>query len=377
MRDQRRGWTWAVALVTALGTIGMALAPDRAEPAAPKKAADKKTIGNKKAGLRIRAGVPPEGANKNAADPLNANPTGWPFYYTLRIGGGEANQGLVASYYPSKLPDAPVLLLVHETGAGRSGKDFLTPIAGLKGQSFAEYLQDNEYAALILDLRGHGANPRRALGPKELPTMVPELQAAYLFLVDRHNHRELNLAKLGVIAIGDGANLAAAWAAGGGLSREGAVGDLGAMVLISPVADARGLRLSRELATLAPRVPLMIVSGRRNNDAVKEVEDLVGRHRRTSKIVYFETPLAGERLLNFVPGVPEAATKFLDDPIKFRTVEWEPRYLLNPVAFSHVQRITRDDAHAPAAAPGAEARARPKNAPARKDDAFKKDSAKP
>ena len=48
--------------------------------------------------------------------------------------------------------------------------------------------------------------------------MVDDLQAAYQFLVDRHNRGKLNLAKFGVLALGEGANLAAASGFGGFLA---------------------------------------------------------------------------------------------------------------------------------------------------------------
>ena len=63
-----------------------------------------------------------------------------------------------------------------------------------------------------------------------------DLQAAYYFLVDRHNRGDLNLAKLGVVALGDGANLAAAWAyqPGAAITTDGRPSDLSALAMISP-----------------------------------------------------------------------------------------------------------------------------------------------
>ena len=78
--------------------------------------------------------------------------------------------------------------------------------------------------------------------------MVGDLQSAYLFLLDRHNRGELNLAKLGVVALGDGANLAAAWAyqPGAAITSEGRPSDLSALALRAPArqhsAAPTGLR---------------------------------------------------------------------------------------------------------------------------------------
>ena len=350
MRATQARWTWATALAVALGMIGAALAQDRDNPPAPKKAAGK---GPARKGLRAAGGAaPPKEARKKEADPMAAAEPDWPFHWRLRISGGDGRTMLAASYYPSKLrANAPVLLLIHERGVGRSGKDFQQPIADLQGRGLADYLQEQEYAVLVLDLRGHGANPRQALDAKEWQASVGDLQAAYSFLIDRHNRGELNVGKLGVIALGDGANLAAAWAAAGGaVASEGRPTDLGALALVSPVPpeEAQGLRpaLPQALASLAPRVPILLVAGKRNNKPVKDAKDLVERHR-LSKVVLLDTPLAGQRLLAFQAGVPTTIAKFFEDPIKFRTVEWEPRYLLNPVGFGDVRLITKDQKEQP------------------------------
>src|SRR5436305_1207706 len=82
---------------------------------------------------------------------------------------------------------------------------------------------------------------------KDWHMMTNDLQAAYQFLVDRTNRGELNLAKLCVVGLGEGANLAAAWAyqPGGAVSNEGRTSDLCALVLISPMADGEGLLLGQ------------------------------------------------------------------------------------------------------------------------------------
>ena len=76
-------------------------------------------------------------------------------------------------------------MLIHESG--RSRKDFEEPVLDLKGQGLAEHLQELGYAVLSLDLRGQGQNTRRALAVSDRPRLVEDLQAAYYFLVDRHN----------------------------------------------------------------------------------------------------------------------------------------------------------------------------------------------
>ena len=335
-----RAACWA-ALAASLATLGTAGAQD------PPKAAPAKAAPAKKAGLRAAGGAPPKARRPVAPDPLAETAPEWPFQYKMKIAGADGHP-MAAWYYPSKLgANAPVLILVHERGPGRSAKDFQAPIDDLKGANLAEYLQEQEYAVLLLDLRGQGQNPRRELSAREFAASAQDLQSAYLFLVDRHNRRELNLGKLGVIALGDGANLAAAWAAspGAATSGEGRISDLNALAMISPVEDAQGIRLAPLAATLAPRMPIFLAAGKRGNEAVKAAQPAVER-QRLSKVVSFDTNLRGERLLNFVAGVPQALVKFLDDPVKFRNVEWEPRWLLTPVGYSLIQVVNKTNPEA-------------------------------
>ena len=79
--------------------------------------------------------------------------------------------------------------------------------------------------------RGHHA--RLAVARRRPPL-------AYAFLIDRHNRRELNLAKFGLIAVGDGATLRPpGWPFdNGSVANPGRLGDVQALVLVSPAAEA-------------------------------------------------------------------------------------------------------------------------------------------
>jgi pimeloyl-ACP methyl ester carboxylesterase len=345
MSQGRMGWTrpWLmmVAVAVATATVGAALAQDAA-PGGRGKAASKARRGKAaKTNKTDKKGRPA------AADPLaravddtlaKAAPPGTGHYrFKMNVPGDTT---LASTYYPSKLgPTAPVVLLIHEKD--RSSKDFEEAIGELKGQGLAEHLQGAGYAVLLIDLRGHGANPRRTVSAKDWRAMTVDLQAAYLFLLDRHNRGELNLNKLGVVAVGEGANLAAGWAAtpGAAVSTEGRNSDLGALVLVSPTAIEGREGLESVLTTLAPRVPLMLMVGERDTDsnvAVKAVRPFVER-TKTNKIELFPSSLHGYKLLRLEPKVSSVLTRFLDSTLKSRADEWEPRYNLNPVAYSDIQ----------------------------------------
>jgi pimeloyl-ACP methyl ester carboxylesterase len=372
-------------IALALLVAGAVVAQDPDAPAkgaAPAKAKDKdanpkdkgKLPVNKKGRLlRTPPRVPGKGiakagdalANAANADGLVVGP-GQPlpepgtYHYRFRIAVGDVGP-LSAAYYPPKIVsrNAPVVLLIHERE--RSSKDFEESIAELKKLSLAEELQKQGYAVLAVDYRGHGAStPRRTLAKSEWPKVVDDLQLAYYCLIDRHNRDELNLAKLGVVALGDGANVAAAWASmGGGVSSEGRASDLGALVLISPMVDAQsqGVLAKPNIAALAARVPLDLLVGERDaasaglvDDGPASVKALVKRHR-LNKVETFPSALHGYKLLQFEPSLTNSLFQFLDATIKSKGDEWDGRYLLNPVAYTEVKMLKNPVRIDPAAVP--------------------------
>ena len=236
-----------------------------------------------------------------------------------------------------------MVVVIHESG--RSRKDFEDAVHELKGQGLAEHLQGLGYAVFSMDRRGQGQNPRRTLSSNERSRLVEDLQAAYFFLVDRHNRGDFNLAKLGVIALGDSANLATAWAyhSGAAVTVEGRPSDLSAMVLISPKPEGSGFLLSHVLAAIAPRVPLLLLAGDRDNpskDAVQAVRHLVERVRLNKVELFPSSALSGYKLLRLEPKVSSAIFRFLDTALRGRALEWEPRLNLTPVTYSDIHVAT-------------------------------------
>jgi len=379
----RRAGAWALVATVALATVGVAaLAQDGKPEAAPGGAArDRPARGRekdkapkaKKGGLRV-PGAPPKGAlGKGAADPMApavgpggrpADAPTWPFHYKFKL-SGEGGAILDAQYYPSRLgADAPVVLFVHEKGG--VAKEFEAPIDELKGKGLAESLQLQGYASLVVDFRGVGVGPRGEPTQKDWRGRTHDLQAAYQFLVDRHNRTELNLSKLAVVALGEGANLAALWAVtpGAATTGEARISDLAALVLVSPVAALGAVRFESTLAPLAPRVPLLLLAGERDaasKEPVKAARALVER-QRLSKVTTYPTALHGAKLLRFTPQAPGAIQKFLDATLKPRKDEWEPRYNLTPVAYSDSTVVLPKDKAEP------DKKDKDKDAPAKKAD---------
>jgi alpha-beta hydrolase superfamily lysophospholipase len=339
MRDRHRALArrYWVALATVLVLAGVVLAQQ------PQQRPNRGARGR----VRDQGGVPLKKARPEAGDPLGkavgipARPVPGSFHYMFRIRSFDGAP-LAASYYPSKLgSSAPAVMLVHEMG--RSRKDFEEAVLELKGQGLAEHLQELGYAVLTMDLRGQGQNPRRALTANERPQLVEDLQAGYFFLVDRHNRGDLNLAKLGVIALGDSANLVGAWAIqpGAAVTTEGRASDLNALVLVSPMPEGFGYVLGHIAASLAPRVPLLIMAGERDNatkDAAQSVRHLVERER-LNKVELFPSAFRGYKLLRLEPKVTSTLSRFLETSLKLRPVDWEPQYNLTPVTLADIPQM--------------------------------------
>jgi pimeloyl-ACP methyl ester carboxylesterase len=357
-------------LVASLGAALAQNAPPKAHPGAGTKGGKNAKGAAPGPGGAAAAAPGPAGAAPKAGpgDPLmpDAQAKAWApgtYHYTLKLVVAD-NTALAASYYPSKLgTNASVVLLLHEKD--RSSKDFEEPIADLKGQGLAEYLQDQGHAVLAIDLRGQGANVHRQLTPQDWHAMVYDLQAAYWFLVDRTNRGELNLSKLAVIGLGEGANLAAAWAyqPGAAVSGTNRISDLCSLILISPMADGEGLLLGKVTGALAPRFPLLVMVGQRDHssfDPVRAVRPIVENPLyKQNKVEIFDSALHGYKLLRLEPKVTSVITRFLEGTAKYKPVEWEPRYNLSPISFLDVT-IVRN----PKAADAAKAAQAPAPAPA-------------
>ena len=367
MRNEHGGWTWKAlaAMSVMLAMVGAVVA--QAQPR------------QNRGRVRNQGGAPLKKPRPEAADPLakaadvkgKAAATG-SFHYTFKLHSFDGTP-LAASFYPSKLgSSAPVVMLIHE--ANRSRKDFEEPVTELKGQGLAEHLQSEGYAVFSMDLRGQGQNPRRNLTASDRPLLADDIQAGYVFLLDRHNRGDFNVAKLGVIALGEGANLAVAWAyqPGAAVSTEGRASDLNALVLISPFPEGFGYVFGHVLASLAPRIPLALLAGGKDvasKDAVESVRKMVER-ARLNKVELFPTSLHGYKLMRLEPKIIPAVMRFLETTIKLRPAEWEPRYNLIPVTASEIQ--TSRHAKAPEK-PAAEPKKEAPKAKADANEAAKKD----
>ncbi len=328
-----------------------------------KKAKGRAGVTKKKAAFRVPT-IPPQNlkANPNLFfDPLlaaSANLPRTPFHFRIRARSSEMRGGATFSYYPSRLgTKTSPIIMIHERS--QSPIDFETPIKDLNETGLAQSMQKAGYAVLVVDLRGSDFEFRQPIGAieREPTSALSDLQIAYLFLLDRHNRAELNLSNLGVLALGDGCNLAVAWASarGAAVSSADRGSDIASMALISPRPDLFGSRIQIALASLAARIPLFLAAGERDAPSAQVVRDTRNLLARIpqSKTEIFPTSLQAYKLMRLWPKVASATTKFFDSTTKFRGVDWEPRYNLSPLDYQSVEATPNIPPKTPAAFPEA------------------------
>lgn len=370
---------------------------------------------NPRAAGRLGQGIPggiapPKAAGRGAN--FGANAPEWPYKVKFKMAGADQS-ALAGVYYPAKNgPLSPVILMVHERS--QTSREFESGIDELKGKGLAESLQKQGYAVLLVDLRNRGGSrgtlrpsdllltaeqaekadakakameeqrakvfaDSRAKGkggpaPKSQPdplakaaaeakakssqdpakewqAMAADLQSAYAFLLDRHNRGELNIGKLGVIAVGDGANLAVSWAnvPGAAVANSGRLSDLAALILISPSPKVGEIDFERGLRSLSRRVPILLMAGSEDKTSAPVVEQgkpIVESHKSGRIELVEKSPLRGSGLVRFEAGVVPEITQFLENTVRFKTDDWEPRFNLNPVATTRgeIAKITPEDA---------------------------------
>jgi pimeloyl-ACP methyl ester carboxylesterase len=200
---------------------------------------------------------------------------------------------LAATYYASNLgKDAATIILLH--GAKGSRHDF---------SKIAPQLQEAGHAVIAPDLRGHGDSTRPFDRSGELRTadylgMVEDggdLETVKTFLLQRNNAGELNVEKLGIVALDAGCVIAINWAAldwSWPMLTTGKQGqDVKALVLISPEWAAKGLRINDALTdpNVRRNLSMMIIAGKSGH---KPMQDAKRLHNTLER--YHPTPLPDE-----------------------------------------------------------------------------------
>lgn len=252
---------------------------------------------------------------------------------------------LRATFYPSNRgKDATVVMLVH--GWKGSRKDFAR---------LAPFLQQQGYAVLAPDLRGHGDSVQRLLpapaaitadrlGPRDVAAMVNmDLETCKKFLLAKNNAGELNIEKLCVVGLDVGATVALDWARFDwswpvypGL-KQGQ--DVKALVLISPKWSFTGL--SVQAATAHPAVRVLSFYLMVGKDSSKDMADaqriynILARFHPSPKdnpelqdlfFAKFPTSVQGKELLvRFEQPVFQSIVYFIEQRVAKQPFPWQDR----------------------------------------------------
>jgi pimeloyl-ACP methyl ester carboxylesterase len=252
-----------------------------------------------------------------------------------------------ATYFPgTKGEESIPVILLHGFKGNR--KDFV------QEQGLAPFLQEKLGCAVIVpDLRGHGDSTKIKVGklitkidaktmrqPQIAAMVTEDLRAVKNYLWKKNNEKKLNLCKLTVIGVEEGAALALRYTAYDAVGYDGGEAKVGplklgkfvkAAVLISPPPiNIPALKMAQvmKLPEICQHLPVMIVAGNKSKDYFAEAERLRGLfvkarppaedNKPESITVWFfrkiETTLQGSKLL------AEASLQVPDNIVAFMKV---------------------------------------------------------
>lgn len=261
---------------------------------------------------------------------------------TVRTGDGWS---LPVTYFKSAQgKESPVVVLLHGTGGSRQ-------VFGSERGGFAKALQDRGYAVVTVDLRKHGEAqaPAASRGPAKVTALdygsmvTQDLEAVKAFLMERHEAGELNVRKLGIVAAGDTAPVAANYALADWLktpypdaptleARTPRGQDVQALVFLSPTENAGRATMGKVLGDLRARnVAAFIAVGaedREDRGTARKVYDRLGGADAKDRVFlesYEQVKDRGTDLLGGRTPAPARIVAFLDKQLKERAGNWVSR----------------------------------------------------
>lgn len=177
---------------------------------------------------------PPSSERERATTAPTATPFPSTDYRLLTLPGADGTTLVGAFYYPPESEPAPAVLLLHMEG---DRKESWAP--------FATELQEAGYAALALDLRGHGESE----GERDWAAMPEDASQAWARLIAQP---EVDPERSAILGAGTGANLALVAAA--------VEPDVRATVVLSPRSDDPVLGAEEAMEDYGERPVLIVAS---------------------------------------------------------------------------------------------------------------------
>ncbi len=191
---------------------------------------------------------------------------------------------LTGTFYAPNAAGKPAVVMLHMVGGQRGDWDTL-----------ARQLQAAGFAALTVDLRGHGGSQ----GERDWGKMTADAAAAFAWLSSRS---EADPTRIGFIGASIGANLSLNFAA-----TQPAVK---AVALLSPGLDFQGVKTEGAIVTYGPR-PLLLIASSEDTESASAVVtlDKLALGKRTVKM--YEGQGHGTRMLGRQNGVEELILDWL------------------------------------------------------------------
>jgi len=177
------------------------------------------------------------------------------------------NYNIVANHYSR---NGNSVILLHQLGSSKESWN-----------KFAEYLQDNNYDVLVLDLRGHGESQGNlsSFTEKDFNNMEKDIKAAVIYL---------NKKRVAIIGASIGANLALNYGA-----KDNTINNI---VMLSPGLNYRGLDAEKN-APKYDRNSLIIVS-REDSYSYMSSNRLIGLLKGNKQIKIYNNLGHGTNMLN-------------------------------------------------------------------------------
>ncbi len=258
------------------------------------------------------------------------------------------------TYYPSSAgKNAPVAILLH----GKGGNRLVWQTGVGQIPSFAAALQQNDFAVVTVDLRGHGQNiandgatpaNKKAdsikLTGRDYAAMVAfDVETVKKFLLDEHENEKLNVNKLAIVGADFSAIVSLVYTdfdwgkepyddAAIPAQRTPRGQDVRALILISPDSTVPGLVPIPAIARVrALQMPVLIAVGEKDTldkGAAKKLADQIMPKKEDKPHVFLETypfKFRGTDLLNKGTKLEAQMFKFLDDYVKKSPGEWRTR----------------------------------------------------
>jgi len=258
------------------------------------------------------------------------------------------------TYFPSGAgKDSAVVVLLH----GKRGNRLVWQTGVGNYPGYAQALQQNGFAVVTVDLRGHGESVPGSAGvpaankkadeikltPPITQAMVrQDLEAVKRFLLEEHEKQQLNINKLAIVGADFSTHVALSYAvldwsklpyddAPVEAQKTPRGKDVRALILLSPDATVPGLPAADGAALIRTlKMPTLIAVGNKDSQdrgAAKKLDELIRPKKDEEYVTYveYDTKFRGTDLLNKDRKLEGDMYKFLDEYVKKANSEWRTR----------------------------------------------------